>query len=142
MLNRLSINSIAIASTMGGGVFLNLGRRIERRKKLQNLYTMKALDGRHLIFCHATTNQKHAGVTEGGWDRPCDRARTLGERDGMLRATKLTTTSTARTATSPTTTRNTLLASTVSASPLTRVRTSAAPAQACPASQRLNVPSS
>ncbi len=22
------------------------------------------------------------GVTEGGWDRPCDRARTLGERDG------------------------------------------------------------
>ncbi len=31
---------------------------------------------------HATTNQKHTGVTEGGWDRPCDRARTLGERDG------------------------------------------------------------
>jgi hypothetical protein len=25
---------------------------------------------------HATTNQKHAGVTEGGWDRPCDRAKT------------------------------------------------------------------
>ncbi len=35
-----------------------------------------------MIFCHATTNQKHAGVTEGGWDRPRDRARTLGERDG------------------------------------------------------------
>ena len=33
-------------------------------------------------FFHATTNQKHAGVTEGGWDRPHDRARTLGERDG------------------------------------------------------------
>ncbi len=31
---------------------------------------------------HATTNQKHAGVMEGGWDRPRDRARTLGERDG------------------------------------------------------------
>ncbi len=31
---------------------------------------------------HATTNQKHAGVTEGGWDRLCNRARTLGERDG------------------------------------------------------------
>jgi hypothetical protein len=30
---------------------------------------------------HATTNQKHAGVMEGGWDRPRDRARTLGERD-------------------------------------------------------------
>jgi hypothetical protein len=43
---------------------------------------MKALDGRRSIFCHATTNQKHAGVTEGGWDMPRDRARTLGERDG------------------------------------------------------------
>jgi hypothetical protein len=39
---------------------------------------MKALEGRRLIFCHATTNQKHASVTEGGWD---DRARMLGERD-------------------------------------------------------------
>ena len=42
----------------------------------------KALDGRRSIFCHATTNQKHAGVTEGGWDRPRNRARTLGEHDG------------------------------------------------------------
>ncbi len=33
-------------------------------------------------FFHAATNQKHAGVMEGGWDRPHDRARTLGERDG------------------------------------------------------------
>jgi hypothetical protein len=31
---------------------------------------------------NATTNQKHSGVMEGGWDRPRDRARTLGERDG------------------------------------------------------------
>jgi hypothetical protein len=31
---------------------------------------------------YATTNQKHAGVMKGGWDRPCDCARTLGERDG------------------------------------------------------------
>jgi hypothetical protein len=31
---------------------------------------------------HATTNQKHAGMTEGGWDRPRDHARTLGECDG------------------------------------------------------------
>ncbi len=43
---------------------------------------MKALDGPRLIFCHATTNQKHAGMMEGGWDRPCDCARTLGEHDG------------------------------------------------------------
>ncbi len=34
------------------------------------------------IFFHVTTNQKHAGVMEEGWDRPHDRARTLGERDG------------------------------------------------------------
>ncbi len=33
-------------------------------------------------FFHVTTNQKHAGVTEGGWDRPHNRARTLGECDG------------------------------------------------------------
>jgi hypothetical protein len=31
---------------------------------------------------HATTNQKQAGVMEGGWDRPRDCARTLRERDG------------------------------------------------------------
>jgi hypothetical protein len=42
----------------------------------------KALDCCRLIFCHATTNQKHAGMMEGGWDRPRDHARTLGERDG------------------------------------------------------------
>ncbi len=35
-----------------------------------------------MIFCHAKTNQIHAGVTEEGWDRPRERARTLGERDG------------------------------------------------------------
>ncbi len=34
------------------------------------------------IFLHATTNQIHVGMMEGGWDRPHDRARTLGERDG------------------------------------------------------------
>jgi hypothetical protein len=31
---------------------------------------------------HATTNQKYTGVMEGGWDRPHDRARRLGEHDG------------------------------------------------------------
>ena len=33
-------------------------------------------------FFHSTTNQKHVGMTEGGWDRPHDRARTFEERDG------------------------------------------------------------
>jgi hypothetical protein len=75
----------------------------------------KALDGRRSIFCHTTTNQKHAGVKEMGWDRPRDRARSLGERDGKLRATKTTTMSTARTATSLTMTTNTPLALKVSA---------------------------
>jgi hypothetical protein len=42
----------------------------------------KALDGRRLIFCHATTNQKHAGIMEGGWDGLRGHARMLGERDG------------------------------------------------------------
>jgi hypothetical protein len=35
---------------------------------------------------HATTNQKHVGVMEGGWDRPNDHARTLGECDGTKKA--------------------------------------------------------
>ncbi len=44
---------------------------------------MEALDGRRSIFCHPTTNQeKQAGVMEGGWDRPRDRAMTLREHDG------------------------------------------------------------
>ncbi len=42
----------------------------------------KNLDGRRSIFFHSTTNQKHVGVTEGGWDRPHDRARMFGERHG------------------------------------------------------------
>jgi hypothetical protein len=99
----------------GGGCFLISGQQIERQKKITKINTTKALDGHRSIFCHATTNQKHVGVTEGGWDRPRDRARMLGERDGKLRATKTTTTSTARTATSPMMTTNTPLALTVSA---------------------------
>ncbi len=34
----------------GGGCFLISERQIERRKKLQNYNTMKALDSRRLIF--------------------------------------------------------------------------------------------
>ena len=37
---------------------------------------------------HATTNQKHAGLTEGGWDRPHNHARTLGECDGNDKGNK------------------------------------------------------
>jgi hypothetical protein len=63
---------------------------------------------------HATTNQKHAGVMEGGWDRPHNHMRTLGEHDGKLKATKMTTTSKAKMVTSPAMTTNTPLVSTVS----------------------------
>ncbi len=68
----------------GGGVFLILGRQIERRKKIAKIKYDEGLtiDGRGLKFCHATTNQKHTGVMEGGWDRPRNRAMRLGECDG------------------------------------------------------------
>jgi hypothetical protein len=39
-------------------------------------------------FFLATTNQKQAGLTEGGWDRPHNRARTLGECDGNKEGNK------------------------------------------------------
>ncbi len=84
-------------------------------KKITELKYNEGLRWPPFDILHATTNQKNAGVTEGGWDRPRDRARTLGEHDGKLRATKTTTTSTARMATSPTTTTNMPLALTVSA---------------------------
>jgi hypothetical protein len=42
----------------------------------------KALDGRRLIFYTQQPSKKYAGVTEGGWDRPRDCARTLRECDG------------------------------------------------------------
>ncbi len=39
-------------------------------------------------FISCTTNQKHAGVMEGGWDRPHDCARTLGKHDGNNKGNK------------------------------------------------------
>ncbi len=85
-----------------------------------------------MIFCYATTNQKHAGVMEGGWDRLRNHARRLGQCDGKLRAIKMTTMSTARTGTSLMTMTNTPLVLMVSASPLMRATTSAAPLRAFP----------
>jgi hypothetical protein len=98
-----------------GGVFLISGWQIERQKKITIIKYDEGLRWPPFDILYATTNQKHAGVAEGGWNRPRDHARRLGKRDGKLRATKTTTTITARTATSPTTTTNTPLASTVSA---------------------------
>ena len=51
-------------------------------KKITKIKYDKGLRWPPFDILHTTTNQKHAGVTEGGWDRPHSRARTLGERDG------------------------------------------------------------
>ncbi len=60
----------------GGGVFfLFWGGKLNDEKNYKNK-TMQALDGHCLIISHATTNKKHAGMMEGGWDRPHDCART------------------------------------------------------------------
>ena len=76
-------------------------------KKITKIKYDKGLRWKLFGNLNATTNQKHSGVMEGGWDRPRNHPRTLGERDGKLRATKTTTMSTARTATSPTMKTNT-----------------------------------
>ncbi len=51
-------------------------------KTITKIKYVKGLTWPPFDSLHATTNQKHAGVMEGGWDRPRDRSRTLGERDG------------------------------------------------------------
>jgi hypothetical protein len=84
-------------------------------------------------------------MTDGGWDSPCDRARTLEERDGnddpLAEGNEDNDDKYGKDGNIPDNETNTPLASTVSVSPLTRATTSAAPARACPASQRLSVPS-
>ncbi len=62
-------------SVWGGVFFLFQGGKLND-EKITEINTTKALDGRRLIFCHATTNQKHVGMMEGGWDMPRDSART------------------------------------------------------------------
>ena len=57
-------------------------------KKITEIKYDKGLRWPPFDFFHTTTNQKPAGVTEGGWDRPHDRARTLGECDGNDKGNK------------------------------------------------------
>jgi hypothetical protein len=67
---------------MEGRVFsLNRGGELNN-KKITKIKYNEGLRWLPFNFFHVTTNQKHVGVTGGGWDRPHDRARTLGERDG------------------------------------------------------------
>ncbi len=65
----------------GEGVFLILGWQIEQQKNTKIKYNRGL---RWLLFhiFHATTNQKLAGVTKGGWDRPRSHKRTIRELDG------------------------------------------------------------
>jgi hypothetical protein len=64
-----------------GVFFLFWGGKLNK-KKITDIKYNQGLRWPPFDFFHVTTNQKHAGVMEGGWDRPHDRARTLGERDG------------------------------------------------------------
>jgi hypothetical protein len=64
-----------------GGVFLFWGGELNNRKITKIKYN-EGLRWPPFDILHATTNQKQAGVMEGGWDSPRDRARMLRERDG------------------------------------------------------------
>ncbi len=65
-----------------GGVFLISGQRIKQQQKITKIKYKEGLRWPPFDILHAITNQKRAGVMEGGWDRPRDRARMLGEHDG------------------------------------------------------------
>ncbi len=65
----------------GGVFFLFRGGKLNN-KKITKIKYDEGLRWSLFDILHATTNQKPTGVTEGRWDRPRDRARTLGERDG------------------------------------------------------------
>ncbi len=66
----------------GGGCFSYFGAANQTTKTITKIKYNDGLRWPPFDNLHATTNQKHVGMTEGGWDRPRDRARTLGERDG------------------------------------------------------------
>ncbi len=51
-------------------------------KKITKIKYDKGLRRPPFNILHAATNQNYVGMTEGGWDRPRDCARTFGGRDG------------------------------------------------------------
>ncbi len=65
----------------GGDVFLILGQQINNKNNHKNKI-QQGLRWPPFDILHKTTNQKQAGMTEEGWDRPRDHARTLREHDG------------------------------------------------------------
>ncbi len=66
---------------MGGKFFLFRGGKLND-KKITKIKYNEGLRWPPFDILHATTNQKQAGVMEGGWDRLRDCARTLREHDG------------------------------------------------------------
>jgi hypothetical protein len=66
---------------MGGVFFLFRGGKLNDKKITKVKYD-EGLRWPPFDILHAATNQTQAGVMEGGWDRLCNCARTLGECDG------------------------------------------------------------
>ncbi len=67
-------------SVWGAG-FLFWGGKLNDKKNTKIKYD-KGLRWPPYNILHATTNQKQAGVMEGGWDRPRNHAGILWEHDG------------------------------------------------------------
>ncbi len=65
-----------------GGCFSYFGAANRTTKKNTKIKYDEGLRCPPFDILHITTNQKHMGMTEGGWDRPRNHARMLGERDG------------------------------------------------------------
>ncbi len=65
----------------GGVFFLFWDGKLNCKKNYKIKYN-EDLRWPPFYILHVTTNEKHAGMTEGGWDRPRDHARTLGEHNG------------------------------------------------------------
>jgi hypothetical protein len=59
----------------GGVLSLHMGQQIEQQQKYKN-NIWGGLRRLPFDIVHATTNLKHAGVTEGGWDTTCDQVGT------------------------------------------------------------------
>ncbi len=73
----------------GGGVISLFGVTNRRTKNYQNVI-QRGLRWPPFYILHATTNQKHSGTMEKGWDRTCNRAVMLGESNSLiLRAIEL-----------------------------------------------------
>jgi hypothetical protein len=66
---------------MRGVFFLFWGGKLND-KKITKIKYDKGLRWPLFDVLHATTNHKQASMMEGGWNRTCNRARLLRERDG------------------------------------------------------------